>query len=422
MTTVAARGSGAERAILISAFLLLFPGFFFYNFMLGTGRIRAILGGYFATVSLLFVLPLVVLYIRQIQRDPHRLVRSELSFLVFLVYFAIVVAVHGINGANPAIVTAHILGIMYLANTLIMAKMIDFSQAEFRFPAIMCLLGMSVIVIANSVDGTFRMDELGAAKDPASLATYQGFARSYLVTFLPVIAFTRSLPLRAFLYASGGVTLFLNTARTEFAALLFAIPIIEFFFSRQKFLFALVLASLAALISINFQLILDQLPPNRILELADLAHSSSALARQRLTEQAIKTISTYPIFGDYASYAPGHYAHNILSAWVDLGIFGFVFLLAILIVPATSMMFNGLLSRRVNSAFLLAFTFACVAILQVVKSHYFMDMLIGATVGAYSAYQYGRRSATHLPPLPVPSAPAAIAQPRGAAPSCTGAP
>ncbi|MGZ8318388.1 MAG: hypothetical protein ACXWVD_04730 [Telluria sp.] len=412
MTAVAAHGSRLERSILISSFLLLFPGFFFYNFLLGTGKIRAILGGYFAAVSLLAVLPLVLLYIRQIRRDPHRLVRSELAFLIFLAYFAIVVAVHGANGANPAIVTAHILGIMYLANTLIMAKMIDFGTTEFRIPAIMCLLGMSAIVMANSVEGTFRMDELGAAKDPASLATYQGFARSYLVTFLPVIAFTRSLPLRALLYASGGVTLFLNTARTEFVALLFAIPIIEFYFSRHKFMFVLVLASLAALISMNFHLILDQLPPNRILELADLAHSSSALARQRLTEQAIKTISNYPIFGDYASYAPGYYAHNILSAWVDLGIFGFVFLLAILIVPATSMMFNGLLPRRVNGAFLLAFTFACVAILLVVKSHYFMDMLIGATVGAYSAYQYGRRPAAHRAPIPAP----APIEPRSAPP------
>lgn len=422
MTSLAERGSRVERIILISAFLLLFPGFFFYNFLLGTGRIRAILGGYFATVSLLFVLPLVLFYIRQIKLAPHRLVQSELYFGIFLAYFAALVAVHGANGANPVIVTSHILGIMYMANTLIMTKMIDFGHAEFRIPAILCLLGMSVIVTANSVDGTFRMDELGAAKDPDSLATYQGFARSYLVTFLPVIAFTRSLPLRAFLYASGAVTLFLNTARSEFVAFLLAIPIIEFYFARRKFLFTLVLVSLAALIGMKFEQILDQLPQTRILELADLAHSSSALARQRLTDHAIQTISNSPIFGDYASYAPGHYSHNILSAWVDLGIFGFVFLLAILIVPAISMVFTGLFSRQVNCEFLLPFTFACVAILLVVKSHYFIEMLIGATVGSYSKYQYGRRSARHRPPIPGPSAPAfphrrnSVAQPGRASP------
>jgi hypothetical protein len=422
MTTVAARGSRVERTILISAFMLLFPGFFFYNFLLGTGRMRAFLGGYFAPVSLVFVFPLVFLYIRQIHRDRHRLAQSELYFGMFLAYFAAVVAVNGVGGANPAIVTAHILGIIYMASTLIMLKMIDFGEPEFRIPAMLCLLGMSAIVMTNATDGTFRMDALGAAKDPESLATYQGFARSYLVTFLPVIAFTRSLPVRAFLYACGAISLFLNTARSEFVALLFAIPIIEFYFARRKLLFALVLASLAALIGMNFDLILDQLPHTRILELADLQHSSSAIARHRLTGYALQTIANSPIFGDYASYVPGYYSHNILSAWVDLGIFGFVYLLAILIVPAILMIFTGLFSKRVNSEFLLPFVFVCVSILLVVKSHYFTDMLIGATIGAYSKYHYGRRSARHRPSLPSPSAPAfphrrgAIPQPRRARP------
>jgi hypothetical protein len=62
-----------------------------------------------------------------------------------------------------------------------------------------------------------------------------------------------------------------------------------------------VLASLAALVGMHFELILDQLPHTRILELADLKHSTSATARQRLTAYALQTISSYPVFGDYAS-------------------------------------------------------------------------------------------------------------------------
>jgi hypothetical protein len=88
---------------------------------------------------------------------------------------------------------------------------------------------------------------------------------------------------------------------------------------------------------------------------------------------------------------------------VDLGIFGFVYLLALLIVPAISMMFTGLFARRVDSEFLLSFAFVCVAILLVVKSHYFTDMLIGATLGAYSKYMYGRGSARQRPPVLSPS-------------------
>jgi hypothetical protein len=405
MTTLATRGSRVERATLNLAFLLLFPGFFFYHFLLGTGKIRAFLGGYFAPVSLVFALPLVFLYIRQIKRDPKRLLQSELYFGVFLAFFFIVVAVNAANGANQAIVTGHVLMIMYMVNTLITFKLIDFAQPEFRYPAMLCLLGMSAIIIVYSVGGVFRMDVLGLAEDPASLSTYQGFARSYLVTFLCVIAFTRSLPLRALLYVTGAVSLFLNTARSEFVALLFAIPIIEFYFARRKLLFIVVLASLAALVSMNFDLLLDQVPNTRILELLDLSHSTSAIARHRLTNLAMQTISSYPILGDYASYAPGYYSHNILSAWVDLGIFGFVYLLAILILPATSMFITGYFSKHDCGDFVLGFALACVTMLLLAKSHYFTDMLIGATLGTYSRYNYGRKYLKNRAPDLRPSAP-----------------
>lgn len=391
MTSPAMRGSRVERATVILAFLMLFPGFFFYNFLLATGRIPAFLGGYFTPVSLLFVLPVVFLYVRQIRRDRARLSRSELHFGLFIAFFSAVIAVHAANGANQLIVVGHVLGILFMVNALIMFKMIDFADREFRYPAMLCLLGMSAIVFMNPVDGSFRLDALGIAKNTDSLSTYQGFARSYLITFLSVIAYTRGLPLRSLLYATGAATLFLNTARSEFVALLFAIPIIEFYFARQKLLFILVLALLAALISMNFDLLLAQLPNNRILELLDLSQSTSATARHHMKVHAMHTISTYPIFGDYASYAPGHYAHNVLSAWVDLGIFGFVFLLALLILPAISMFITGFFSRHVSGDFVLGFALACITVLLLATSHFFTDMFIGAALGSYSKYYYRRK-------------------------------
>jgi hypothetical protein len=259
-------------------------------------------------------------------------------------------------------------------------------------------------VFALSIDGRFYLGDLGLAKDPASLSTYQGFARSYLVTIVPIIAYTRTLTLRALLYAVGAASLFLNSARSEFAALLFAIPIIEFCFSRQKLLYILVLASCAALVSMNFDLILAQLPDNRILELLDLSQSTSAMARHHLFVQAMQTISTNPIFGDYASYAPGHYAHNVMSAWVDLGIFGFVYLLAILILPGTAMFVSGFFSKPNRSDFVLGFALFCITVLLLATSHYFTDMLIGATLGAYSNYHYRRKYGTQRAPALRPSA------------------
>lgn len=408
MSAPAGRRPWFERTTVILAFLSLFPGFFFYNFLLGTGRIPPFLAGYFAPVSVLFVLPLVVAYTTQLKRDRDRLSGSELHFGIFMIYFAALIAVNAASGANLLIVVGHMLGILFMVNALIMFKMIDFADRQFRYPAMACLLGMSAIVFIFPVDGSFRLDALGVAKNTDSLSTYQGMARSYLVTFLPIIAYTRSLPLRILLYAAGAATLFLNTARSEFVALLSAIPVIEFYFTKQKLLFILVLAALATLVSMNADQLLAQLPNNRILELLDLSQSTSATARHHMKIHALQTISNYPILGDYASYAPGHYAHNVLSAWVDLGAFGFTYLLGLLIFPVVLMLVTGYFSKRGCGDFVLAFALACVTLLLLMTSHFFSDMLIGATVGSFSKYYYRKkhaadRAAPVLPPSPPPS-------------------
>jgi hypothetical protein len=405
MSATPARGSPTERTILILAFLLLFPGFFFYHTLLGTGTTGAFLGGFFSPVSAVFTLPLVYLYLNQIKCDRHRLTRSELYFALYIAYFSAVVAANAANGANMVIVDYHIQAIVFLVNTFILFKMIDFSHREFRLPAMLCLLAMSAIVFAFSVDGVFYLGALGIARDADSLATYQGFSRSYLVTFLAVIAYTRSLPLRFLLYALGAASLFLNTARSEFVALLFAAPIIEFYYAKQKLFFILALVGLWALINMNLDQIVDALPNNRILELLDLSQSTSASARHYLSIHAMETISMYPIFGDYASYAPGYYSHNILSAWVDLGVFGFIYLLAILIFPAIPMVIQESFSARRSNDFVLAITLACITVMLLFTSHYFTDMLISATLGAYSKYSYGRKYVKDRTPDLGPSAP-----------------
>lgn len=391
MKRVATGRSWAERAIPNLAFLLLFPGFFFYHTALGTGNMGAFLGGYFAPVSLLFVLPLCLVCGYQLKTDIDCLSRVDLHFGIFLAYFLAVMAVNAAAGANPAITAGHLLGILFLVNIFIMFKTIDFAHRAFRGTAILSLLVMSAIVFAYSVDGVFYLGAMGIAKDADSLATYQGFSRSYLVTFIAVIAYTRALALRALLYCLAGAALFLNTARSEFAALLFILPIIEFYHSKQKLFFLLALVLIVSLINVNLDQIVAALPNNRILELLDLSQSTSANQRHHLSIHAMQTIAAHPLLGDYGSYAPGTYSHNILSAWVDVGLFGFIYLLAIIIIPAIPMFFREYLTARPSGDFVLGFSLACITVLLLLTSHYFTDMLIGATLGSYSKYRYGKK-------------------------------
>lgn len=392
------RALARDQAIAGMAFFLLFPGFFFYHTLLGTGATGAFLGGYFSPVALVFTLPLVTCLLGRLRADARRFGAADLHYAIFMAYFLIIVVCNTIAGANMAIVINHLLCMLFMINTYIIFSIIDFASPSFRLMAVGSVAAMSAIAFTYSVNGVFYLGAMGVAKDADSLATYQGFARSYLVTFLPVIAYTRSLLLRLALYAIGATTLFLNTARSEFVALLFVIPVIEFYFSRQKLLFLLAVGVIGVVLNLYLDQLMAALPDNRILELLDLSQSTSANKRHHLSVHAMQTIAAHPLLGDYASYAPGYYSHNILSAWVDLGLFGFVYLIAVLVLPAVPMCLREYLSGRRRGAFILGFALACATVLLLLTSHYFTDMLIGATLGAYAQYQYQRKYGKHRAP------------------------
>ncbi|MCC2956189.1 hypothetical protein LK542_11235 [Massilia sp. IC2-477] len=389
---------GRDQLVLVACFFMLFPGFFFYHSLLGTGTTGAFLGGYFAPVAVAFALPVGLVYLARMRRDPRRLTMVDLHYGLFFAYFLTVVAVNGAVGANRTIVTNHILAVLFMVLVYIQFSFIDFDSRRFRVVGLLSLAAMSTIAFANSVDGVFYLGSLGMAKDADALATYQGFSRSYLFTYLAIVSFTRTLPLRLVLHALGAATLFVNTARSEFVALLFAIPVIEFYYSRHKLYFLLAAAMLAVLVSMYFDQILAALPANRILELLDLSHSTSANKRHQLTVHAWQTVAAHPLFGDYASYKPGYYSHNVLSAWVDLGLFGMIYLAALAVLPITPMFIHEYFAARERGLFMCAFAFACVTVLLLLTSHYFTDMLLSATLGACARYSYERKHGPHRAP------------------------
>ncbi|NHZ96271.1 hypothetical protein [Massilia sp. CCM 8734] len=384
-----------EQWIGMLGFFALFPGFFFYHTALGLGKIPAVLGGYFAPVSLLLLPLLFFCYTSKVRQDRDYLGKSDLAFFLYLAYFALIVGVNAIAGAKMTVVTNHLLGIIFMLNVFFVFRMSAPDERRFRLMALGSLFAMSAIVFAYAIDGAFYLAPLGNAKTPESLASYQGFSRSYLFTFALAITCTRARSLRMLLYCVAASTLFINTARSEFAAMLFMIPIIELYYTRQKVLMAAGFLFLFLMVYSNLEQLLSMLPSNRILELLDLSHSSSANARHHLSTYALNSIAQFPIFGDYASYSPGLYSHNVLSAWVDTGIFGFLFVLGILIVPAIPLFFKGYFSRDRSGAFILAFSLCCITLLLLITSHYFTDMLIGATMAAFSSYRYGMTHAHH---------------------------
>jgi hypothetical protein len=374
-----------------AAFLLLFPGFFFYQTLLGLGAIGAVLGGYFSIVAVPMTVPLVWFFIDAAKRNDNYLVKLDFYFFLFILYYSIVIAANFAGGADRAIVQRYALSMTFCLNIYIIFRMMDLNDRAFVAAVAFSLIAMSAITIYFSIGGFFYLRNLDEATNPDSLASYQGFARSYIYTFLILISVVRFIGFRLLLYGLAIVSLFLNGARSEFSGVLFLIPIIELHHARHKLYSIGVVFLLLIWFAANAEAIVNMLPDNRILQLFDVSHSSSGVAREQLSSDAWHTITENPIFGDFGSYADGYYAHNILCAWVDFGVFGLVLLAALLVWPAVRLFADGYFLRKQSGDFVLSCSFVCLAILWVLTAKSVPDMSVGAALGAYAKYQYERR-------------------------------
>jgi hypothetical protein len=379
------------KFVVHAAFLLLFPGFFFYQTLLGLGAIGAVLGGYFSIVAVPLTVPLVWYFIDAAKRDDSFFVKLDFYFFLFVLYYSLVIAANFAGGADRMIVQRYVLSMIFCVDIYIIFRMVDLNDRGFIAAAAFSLAAMSAITMYFSIGGFFYLRNLDEATNPDSLASYQGFARSYIYTFLIVISVVRFIGTRLLLYGMAIVSLFLNGARSEFSGVLFLIPIVELYHARYKLYSVGSVFLLLIWLAANIDTIVNMLPDNRILQLFDVSHSASGVAREQLSKEAWHTITENPIFGDFGSYADGYYAHNILCAWVDFGLVGLILLAALLIWPAVRLFADGYFLKKKSGDFVLACSFVCLAILWVLTAKSVPDMSVGAALGAFARYQYGTR-------------------------------
>lgn len=371
------------------AFLLLFPGFFFYQTAIGLGLMRAYLGGYFAVVSIALTIPLAVSYWTALKAARYRAARTDLQLGFFLVYFLVLVAINALFGANGTIDQNNLASILYLVNIYIIFKTIDFGDRQMMRMNLASLLLMSALIFYFSEGGNFRPGLIGDPLNPASLASYQGFARSYLLTFVPVICVTRTALARIALYCIAVPALFLNSSRSELIALLCLIPLVELHRARSPWQLPC-LAAMAAAVMLISSIVEQAMPDSRVWELFNLSQSVSAKERHDMAQGALATIAAHPLLGAYASYPPGEYAHNILSAWVDLGLLGFAYMLVMLVPIAFELSVRSLFMRARSDDFLLALSLIGVSLLLLLTAKSYNDMFAGAALGAYASYRSKR--------------------------------
>jgi O-antigen ligase len=264
----------------------------------------------------------------------------------------------------------------------------------FRLVCGVSLALMTAIVLVNVSAGSFALESNTLPGDErVSVATYQDFALIYLTTALLGAMQLRAVVVRAWLYVLAIGTLFTVGARTEFAAILVAIVILEWCLARRRAAMAVLMLLFAVVVGLALQVLVEVSPDNRVVELVSRRSDDDSLQERILMlDSALRTIKNFPLSGKFASYPPGEYAHNILSAWVDLGLAGFLVFAFLLIAPVMDLLVQ-FRSRAREPLYALALTLLLVDVLLLLTAKFLAYGLTPLALGLYARMRAAVRSA-----------------------------
>ena len=373
----------------IFAFVLLFPGAFFYHVGTGLGYIPHILGGYISIVgaSLLFVF-LASSVMTTVKKRTVK--KHDLAFYIFIVLFGAISAFSYINGYHIENAQTNFLLFINLLVCFYIFKNINLTNESFKKTAILSVLSMSAAVIYFSSGGPFSIEVLSSS--PETAANYQTFALAYISPLVFAIGKIESRFYRNVIFAIGMICLFLNSARSEFVAIVIFFLVFEASASKYRIvtpLIAVVLAaiSLVALISID-----PEMADNRITQLMDLSNDESSNVRDAISREGFEKILASPVLGDYGNYVPGYYIHNILSAWQELGIFGFAYFLLLIYSPTKRFAVCALMYGDRSRGTALCLGMLAATIVLLIFGKYFAYPLVAVALGMASS-EFKSRSA-----------------------------
>lgn len=377
-----------QKNLATFSFLLLFPGYFFYHYAIGRDYIPPVLGGYFGTVSVFLLVPLAMANLKLVIKN------FDLPVLIFfaIMLLTLVVAVMQYALGNPRSLTEEMLAwsisgfVFNLVCFFVAARLSIKEVAKYGYWLIPL---MATIVLLNIGDRGFFYLKAEADELSSIVSGYQGFARSIVSLFLLAFAFYYNRGIRFFpILIFGLAGLFFNGARTEFILFILVIIIVKLFHtikSPKRFfsLFLFVIVSMFFIVNM-----IELLPDSRIFRILDFSSGTSGAIRFNQILYGVEQIAQNPFLGNYGSYTVlggvGSYPHNVLSAWVNLGLVGFslyVLLFTVLWIVAL----RGLDKKNDEyfNVFLFFLVFVTMALIAS-KNHSYM--FVGLLVGFYVQY------------------------------------
>ncbi|MFQ6558113.1 O-antigen ligase domain-containing protein [Pseudomonas sp. Lb2C1-1] len=370
-----------DRLALLSM-LALFPGAFFYQVCVGTGLIPAFAGGYFGVACAALFILLGARYALDTLKNL-KLQTFDTAYFGFLLYFAGIAIFNAILMDDSKYLAWHLASIIQSAAVYLVFKGMTRQSTASKFLLWLSVLAMTTCIFYFMEEGVFSIRSISGKTE--NISSYQGFALYYLLCVIVAISSTQTRILRILTYPAITYALYVNGARSEFIGLL--IFIVSFEVCRSRIKMFSVISSIVLIFTLSATLYsgIINLPENRVTLLLNLSNDNSSTVRDQLSEQGFSKIMDNPILGNYGEYEKGYYIHNILSAWLDLGLFGFIYFLILILIPLSTTGMNITLKGRSDAgqAFIFSAMLSCFILL--VFGKYFTYLMLPAVLGYYSS-------------------------------------
>jgi len=391
----------AAKFVANIGFVLLFPGFLLYHLSLAALGLPPFLGGLYGFTSAVLVIPLGLLSFKLLRR----LLRSSPLYVTITVMFFIYVlgwtAIHFFIIDAFYIETATIQAIESLVLWLALffiGVYFDLNSSwisKIFWAVFIYLLVFLAYYVIQSGNLMFYARQLYGVE---YVVSYQGFARSMLVVSLFLLARPLSSLVRFCLIWGSMFILFVLGARSEFYGfillLLVLLPTLSVHNWKYGFLITVSVIILAIILSSNYEYLVH----GRQFAILNLQSDSSYQARKMLETIAINQITKNPLIGCFGGHigeagSAGSYAHNLLSSWVSFGLMGFLFYIAVSIVPAIHSFIHFLKKRDKDPLWMFSFeiNFVCFILILAAKSVFWPLPALGW--GVYLQAQLQRKFA-----------------------------
>lgn len=369
-----------------AAFLAFFPGYSLYQSLIVFGYAPPLFGGFSTFISLCFM-PFLAFYLfGGISSGKIRVNYADITFFIFWILFFLTATNGYLKLNDTATPIAHFsVLIQFFTFYACLRQIPQASRASFVVFGVS--FAIACIIMLTTAGSSEEVESIAAAArlDEVYFRDYQGYALNGIISGIIFAALLEKPIWRLMVYAVLIICLYINGARSELVVALPAVLLIEYLIE-GRLTFALGCIIIAALGAFTFLLVASSVydSSNRTLALIrDYQSDVSYIERTYASDMARITIDSHPIMGSYASYPEGFYAHNALSAWVDLGFVGFVLYLTIIIGPAFFLLGNRRWLDNRHIATLAAFTL--VMVLLILSAKGFTYKLLPVLVGLHAS-------------------------------------